>query len=228
MAKFSNIIRKNNENILINEFIKVFKYYLKKSERKGKRFSFVLTGGESPIKLYKKISKDKNVNWRNIDFFIGDERYVNERSKYSNIKMCKKHLLNKIKISKKQIFKISTNSKSIRKDSNHYETIIKNYFKNKKIIFDLILLGIGNDGHIASLFNKNIRVKNNKNVSFIKKKDFNRITLTISSINKSKLIFLWAPGKAKHKIIKKIRLDKTKKYPASFLRKKNNFLFYSN
>ena len=49
-----------------------------------------------------------------------------------------------------------------------------------------------------------------------------------NSINKSKLIFLWAPGKEKNKIVKKIRSDYTKKYPASFLRKKNNFLFYSN
>ena len=59
-----------------------------------------------------------------------------------------------------------------------------------------------------------------------KRKDFNRITLTINAINKSKLIFLWAPKK--EKIIKKIQLDKIKKYPVSFLRKKNNLLFYSN
>jgi len=79
MAKFSKIIRENNENILINKFIKTFKYYLKKNEKKAKRFSFVLTGGQSPIKLYKKIANDKKIVWRNVDFFIGDERYVNEK-----------------------------------------------------------------------------------------------------------------------------------------------------
>jgi 6-phosphogluconolactonase len=224
MAKFSKIIRENNENILINKFIKIFKYNLSKKTEKTKRFSFVLTGGESPIKLYKKIAKDKNINWNKVDFFIGDERYVSDASKYSNIKMCKKYLLNKIKISKSQIFKIPTKNKSIKKDSTDYDKILKKYFKKKKIIFNLVLLGIGNDGHIASLFNKNIRLKCNKNVTYVKRKDFNRITLTINTINKSKLIFLWAPKK--NKIIKKIQLDKIKKYPASFLRKKNNFLFY--
>ena len=228
MTKFSKIIRENNENILINKFIKLFKYYLKKKEEKTKRFSFVLTGGDSPIKLYKKIAKDKNISWDKVDFFIGDERYVSEHSKYSNIKMCRKYLLDKIKISKNQIFKIPTNNRSIKKDSINYGKILKKYFKNKKVSFDLILLGIGNDGHIASLFKNNIKIKNTKNVSYIKKKDFSRITLTINSINNSKMIFLWAPGKNKNKIINKIQHDKIKKYPASFLKKKNNFLFYSN
>ena len=228
MAKFSKIIRENNENILIQKFIKFFKRSLKKELKRAKRFSFVLTGGKSPIKLYKQIAEDKNIRWDKIDFFIGDERYVNEKSKHSNINNCKKYLLNKIKISKSQIFKIPTGSKSIKKDSVNYEKILKKYFKNKKISFSLILLGIGDDGHIASLFSDNIRIKNNENVSYVKRKDFNRITLTIKSINNSKLIFLWAPNKIKNKIVKKIQLDKIKKYPASYLRKINNLLFYSN
>ena len=69
--------------------------------------------------------------------------------------------------------------------------------------------------------------KNNKNVKFVKRKDFFRISLTLKCINKSKNIFLWAPGEKKS-IVKKILTDKKLKYPASFLRKKNNYLFYSN
>jgi 6-phosphogluconolactonase len=228
MAKFSKIIRESSENLLISKFIHLFKAKLNKRLKSSKRFTFVLTGGNSPIKLYKKLSKTKKIQWKKIDFFIGDERYVNLNSKNSNINLCKKYLLNKVEVSKKQIFNISTNSKSILQDTKNYEKKIKKYFNNKKIKFDLVLLGIGNDGHIASLFKNNIDLKNHKNVSFVKKKDFDRITLTINSINKSKLIFLWAPGKIKYKIVKKISSDYTKKYPASFLRKENNFLFYSN
>ena len=97
---------------------------------------------------------------------------------------------------------------------------------NKKVIFDLILLGIGNDGHIASLFKNNINKKSNKNVNFVKRKDFLRITLTLKCLNNSKSIFLWAPGKKKSNIVKKILLDKKFKYPVSSLKKKNNFLFH--
>jgi len=228
MAKFSKIIRKNNENLLIDKFIEKFKAKINKKLKYSKRFSFVLTGGVSPIKLYKNLAKIKKINWENIDFFIGDERYVNERSKSSNINLCKKYFLNKINISKKQIFNIPTNSGSIKKDTENYEKIIKKYLFNKKKSFDLILLGIGEDGHIASLFKKNINKNNKKYVDFVRKKNFSRITLTIKCINQCNSIFLWAPGKKKSLIVKKILLDKKFKYPASYLRKRNNFLFYSN
>ena len=225
MAKFAKKIHENNEILLIKKFIRLFKYKLR--DYKKRRFSFVLTGGDSPIKLYKYLARDKKINWRKIDFFIGDERFVKESSKNSNIGMCKKYLLNKIKISKNQIYNISTQKLTISQSVVEYENKIKNYFSNKKVEFDLVLLGIGNDGHIASLFKNNIKKKNNKNVKFVKRKDFFRISLTLKCINKSKNIFLWAPGEKKS-IIKKILTDKKLKYPASFLRKKNNYLFYSN
>ena len=155
MAKFTKIIHKNNENFLIKKFISLLEAKIRNKGKK--RFSFVLTGGKSPIKLYKHLAKNKNIPWGKIDFFIGDERYVNEASKNSNIKMCKKHLLNKINILDNQIYKISTNKKPIEKSVIDFDQKIKKYFLNKKIIFDLILLGIGDDGHIASLFKNNIK-----------------------------------------------------------------------
>ena len=118
MAKFAKIIQENNENFLIKKFIMLFKKKIADSKRG--RFSFVLTGGTSPIKLYKHLAKNKKIPWKKIDFFIGDERYVKENSKYSNIWMCKKYLLNKIKILDNQIYKIYTNQNSLKKDSQNY------------------------------------------------------------------------------------------------------------
>jgi len=226
MAKFAKIIQENNEIFLIKKFIRFFRAKIRKKGKK--RFSFVLTGGDSPIKLYKHLSKSKNIPWNKIDFFIGDERYVDENSKNSNLKMCKKNLLNKIKISNNQIYKINTNNKVIRKSVSEYEKKIKKYFLKKKVVFDLILLGIGNDGHIASLFKNNIKKRTNKNVSFVKKKDFFRITLNLNCLNNSRSIFLWAPGKKKSFIVKRILLDNNYKYPASYLKKENNYLFHCN
>ena len=226
MSKFAKIIHKNKENFLIKKFITLFK---RKIKGKGKgRFSFVLTGGKSPIKLYRYLAKDKNIPWRKVDFFIGDERCVNENSKYSNINMCKKNLLNKIPVSTKQIYKVSISKKNPKKISKDYEKKIKKYFLRKKTSFDLVLLGIGEDGHIASLFKDNIDKKNKKIVDFIKRKDFSRVTLTLKCLNNSKSIFLWAPGKNKSNIVKKIVSDKKLSYPASFLKVKNKFLFHSN
>ena len=226
MAKFAKKVHENNEILLIKKFIRIFRSKLQ--HNKKRRFSFVLTGGNSPIKLYKFLAKNKKINWENIDFFIGDERFVKESSKNSNIGMCKKHLLNKINISKKQIYKISTEKFPLKESVIDYENKIKKYFFGKNYKFDIVLLGIGNDGHIASLFRNNINKNNNKNVKSVRRKDFFRITLTLKSINNAKNIFLWAPGKNKSSIVKKILKDNKLKYPASFLKEKNNFLFYSN
>ena len=114
-----------------------------------------------------------------------------------------KYLLDKINISDNQIYKISTNKKSIKNSVEDYNIKINKYFSNNKVVFYLILLGIGKDGHIASLFKNNIRKKNNKIVNYVERKDFMRITLTLKCINNSKSIFLWAPGKEKAEIIKK-------------------------
>ena len=226
MAKFAKIIQENNEIVLIKKFLILFR---RKIADAGKsRLSFVLTGGESPKRLYKHLAKNKKIPWKKIDFFISDERYVKENSKYSNICMCRKYLLNKIKILDSQIYKISTSQHSLKKDSQNYEKKIKRYFSKKKVSFDLTILGIGQDGHIASLFKNNINKKSKKNVDFIKRKDFSRITLTLKCLNNSKSIFLWAPGKVKSNIVKKILSDQKFKYPVSFLKEKNNFLFYSN
>ena len=100
-----------------------------------------------------------------------------------------------------QIYKISTDNISLRESALDYEKKIKKYFLNKKISFDVILLGVGDDGHIASLFKKNINKKSHKNVDFVKRKDFFRITLTLKSLNNSKSIFLWMPGSKKINIV---------------------------
>ena len=142
--------------------------------------------------------------------------------------MCKKYLLDKIKISENQIYEISTNKISIKKSVLDYENKIKKYFFRKKVCFNLTLLGIGKDGHVASLFKNNIKKKTKNNVVSIKKKKISRISLSLKCINDSKIIFLWIPGKSKSNIFKKILRDKKFKYPASFLRRKNNFLFHSN
>ena len=133
MTKFAKIILENNENLLIKKFIRLFKTKIKK--RDSKRFSFVLTGGKSPINLYKKLSKDKSIPWKKIDFFLGDERYVNKYSKNSNIRMCKKYLLDKIKISKSQIYEIAINKTSFEKSVFEYENKINKYFSKKKYLF---------------------------------------------------------------------------------------------
>ena len=140
----------NTEKALIDSFIRQLIILAKKKRKLNKRFSFVLTGGKSPIHLYKKLSKAE-IDWSNVDFFWGDERFVSKKSIYSNYNLAKKYFLKNIKINKKQVFSVNT-EKNYNKSCKDYKKKIIKYFNYKKISFDLILLGMGEDGHIASIF----------------------------------------------------------------------------
>ena len=222
MPKLKKIIKKNSEKHLINEFISFFKDLSKKKTKLNKRFSFVLTGGTSPINLYKSLSKAE-IDWKNIDLFWGDERFVSSKSTNSNYNLVKKYFLNKINIKNKNIYKINTNKENVSSSADDYENKIKSYFKNKKISFDLILLGMGLDGHVASLFPNNIKLNKLKIVSTVIRKDFKRITLNIKTINNSKKIVLWLNIKKTSTIYQKLK--KKKKIPVNYLNKKKLTIF---
>ena len=222
MRKYPEIIKKRTENQLIKSFIEQFEKVISGSNYKNKRFSFVLTGGNSPKKLYKKLSVTIK-NWKNIDFFWGDERIVSKNSINSNYNLVNKFLFNNNEIKKKQVFSIKTNLKDMSLIVRNYENSIKNYFKKKLKSFDLIILGMGNDGHIASIFFDDKKIKNKSLVRVIVRNDFYRVTLGIDLINKSKRIWLWLPTRKKTRIYNSLKNKKN--IPASLLNKKKLKVF---
>ena len=218
------IIRKIKEKLLIESFKKEFKKIALKKERNKERLSFVLTGGTTPIKLYKELSK-LSLDWQNVDFFWGDERYVSKKSKHSNFLLVKKNLLNFINIKKSQIYSVDTKKKTSLKSTSDYKKKIKKYFKRKNIIFDIVLLGMGFDGHIASIFPKDLQIKSNEITRCVIRKDFERISISLKTINNSKNIFLWLNSKKRTKIFSKLKLKKRKQIPVSFLNASKTTVF---
>ena len=216
------IINKKSEKSLIDQFISNLKKDFLRKKKQNKRFSFVLTGGESPRKLYKKLSKI-DIDWNNIDLFWGDERYVSNRSKDSNYRLAFNEFIKKIKLNKKNIFPIKKN-KSISKASAEYSSTITKYFKYKKISFDYCLLGMGNDGHIASIFPNSENLYKKFITKPIIRKDFKRITLGLNVINNSKKILLWLNNKSKSNIYLKLK-KKGKKIPVNNLNKRNTVIY---
>ena len=216
-------IKKTNENSLINEFIQIFKSEINKKNALKKRLSFVLTGGASPKKLYKALAKAK-IDWKNIDLFWGDERFVSKNSNNSNFKLVNNLLLKKINIKKKNIFPFKTNKIKIEISAKKYAKDIKRYFRKKNISFDICLLGMGSDGHVASIFPYSNDLKEKFIVKPILRKDFKRLSLGINIINDSKKIFLWLNSKSKYLIYKKLK-SKGKKIPVNNLKKSRLFCF---
>ena len=220
------IIKKKNEKSLIREFLRIFKREIDKKKKSKSRLSFVLTGGSSPVNLYKKLAKS-NIDWSNIDLFWGDERFVSNKSKNSNFKMANDLFIKKSKIKKRNLFYINTKRKDVNQSSLEYQNKIKNYFKNKKISFDICLLGMGNDGHVASIFPNTNILKKKSIVSPVNRGDFKRITIGLKVINNSKKILLWLSKKSKTSTFKKLQL-KGKKIPVNNLNKKKLYCFLIN
>lgn len=175
------------------------------------QFSAVLTGGSSPAGIYKLLASDdyKNkVDWSKVFIFWGDERWVPLDDDRSNAKMSFDTLLSHVPIPKENIFEMYSDGVTPEEYAITYENSIKNILGSEGK-FDLILLGMGDDGHTASLFpGEEVLKEETKWVDayYLKPQEMYRITLTAPLINKAEKIVVVAFGEKKapalHEVLK--------------------------
>tara|TARA_Y100001968_G_scaffold295557_1_gene303048 strand:- start:252 stop:965 length:714 start_codon:yes stop_codon:yes gene_type:complete len=117
------------------------------------RAKIALCGGSTPKAAYALLGK-KNIDWKNVDLFLGDERWVDNTSQESNCFLLNNSLFKEGNPSlDASFFSVSTvEFPSPKESAKDYEMILKNNFDGDPLNFDLILLGLGDDGHTASLF----------------------------------------------------------------------------
>lgn len=180
-------------------------------------FTLMLSGGKTPEKLFSLMAEKKfstDMPWLQTYVFWADERFVSHESNDSNFKTADDLLLSKINIPSGNIYNmIEDIFETPQKNAERYEASIKKYFferKTEKISFDLVLLGMGNDGHTASLFpNSPVLSETSKLVCAVPapetaKPAVPRITMTYLAINASaKAVFLIS-GTEKKLIMEKI------------------------
>ena len=171
------------------------------------RFTVALAGGSTPKSLYQLLASDayKNrIDWTRVFFFFGDERSVLPTDEESNFRMATENLLKPLQISEENIFRWLTESKNA---AENYEKIIREFFDLSETEFprfDLILLGMGDDGHTASLFpftkalteTSQIAVEN-----WVEKLETNRLTLTFPVINNASNIIFLISGTSKAEVL---------------------------
>ena len=166
---------------------------------KGK-FTVALSGGNTPAAMYKLLSTDFYINqidWKNIYFFWGDERCVALNDKNNNSYNAKNILLNKVIVPKKNIFIIPVDETPVNA-AIYYEATIKIFFKSDKPVFDLILLGMGDNGHTASLFPNTTILQEAKALVkevYVDEIKMDRVSFTAPLINNAKHILFLVTGK---------------------------------
>lgn len=192
--------------------------------RKNNECSVVLSGGSSPKKLYQLLSSAEyrnEIDWSKISFFFGDERYVPFDNPDNNGLMVKQTLFEPLKIDDSKIFYIGT-SLSPEHDAANYADAIFNYFGERQPKFDLILLGLGDNSHTASLFPYTEVLQEKKAIVrpvFLAEQKIYRITMTAPLINEAHKISFLVYGKTKAEAIYHVLKDEKniELYPAQLI-----------
>lgn len=191
---------------------------------KNDRFNFVLTGGNSPKVLYTLLAteyKDK-IDWNKTFFFFGDERNVPVNDDNYNGLMAKKSFFDILETSENQIFYVNT-TLSPEEAAVDYKERLDQHFENKEIVFDLILLGMGDDAHTASIFPNTTLVSNTEATVasvFVEKLNTDRISLTAPLINNAKNVAFLVFGDNKAEALQHVIKDEQKdvnKYPSQLI-----------
>ena len=193
--------------------------------QKKEKFTICLSGGKTPRPLYQLLAEPEylaKINWKKAHVFFSDERCVPDTHEDSNYGMIYDLLLKKTAIPKSQIYKID-GSKTPRKAAQAYTQILQVFYGAAKPSFDIALLGMGVDGHIASMFPGTDAVKMvRKRVRevYIGKKSPWSVTLTGSVFNQSKNLLVLVTGKKKAATLKEVLEGEYQpdKSPAQLLR----------
>lgn len=206
-----------------NEAVKIFVNLSKECIASKGRFVAALSGGSTPKRLYELLASDKyrgNVEWDRVHFFWADERCAPKESEESNFRLAFENLLSKVPVSAENIHRIKGED-GPEKGARGYEEHIKRFFGISVLpVFDLIILGIGEDGHTASLFPGAPSLDEKIRLALpIYTENGNRITLTLPVLNNAKRILFLVSGQSKADVLKDIleNTEKRKKYPAGLI-----------
>lgn len=167
-------------------------------------FELVLSGGSTPKALYGLLVDDpalrSQVPWEKMHLFFGDERHVKPEDPQSNYRMAWEAMISKSPLKPEQVTRVKAENPVAEDAAKDYEQAIRTYFKladGQFPRFDLVLLGMGSEGHVASLFPGTKALRENRRIvvhNWVGKVLMDRITLTAPAINNARHIISMVTG----------------------------------
>jgi len=175
---------------------------LRSVQQRGK-FAVALSGGSTPKQIYERLATKhrEDVPWDKVHLFWSDERAVPPDSNESNYKMAMEHGFGKLPVPAPQIHRMKAEGNLDRAAAEYEQLICRELGSH---LFDLVMLGVGEDGHTASLFPNNpVLDEETKLVAptLLPETKPHRLTLTFPSINQSRLAVVYALGSNKAAIV---------------------------
>jgi 6-phosphogluconolactonase len=181
------------------------------------RAAVCLTGGSSPEGLYRLLADDpwrSEVPWERVHWFMGDERFVPENDPLSNMGMARRLFLDRVRAPRKNVHPIPTDANYPEGAANLYEDDLKQFYGADRLdparpLFDFVLMGLGHDGHTASLFPSSPALDEKERwVLGVAKAGMEpfvpRVTLTFPALASTREMLFLAEGTGKRDILRRV------------------------
>ncbi|RNC67950.1 MAG: 6-phosphogluconolactonase [Desulfuromonadales bacterium] len=181
---------------------------LKAVKERG-RFVVLLAGGETPRHTYELLAEEPFrglVPWEEVHVFWGDERCVSAGDPRSNARMARLALLDRVPIPPEQIHPVA-GARPPRQAAEEYEALLRAFFATAPPRFDLIFLGLGDDGHTASLFPGSAALEERERWTAVTQRPgdaIHRVTLTAPLINQAALVAFLVAGGGKAAVLSEL------------------------
>jgi 6-phosphogluconolactonase len=179
----------------------------KRAADEGRTFSIALAGGSTPNALYELLASDaykSRIDWPKVEVFFGDERNVPPDHKDSNYRMARQALLSRVPIPADNVYRMAGELPD-EQAAKEYGQLLKEKFGDGGL--DMVLLGMGDDGHTASLFPETEALDERKHravANHVPKLNASRITLTAPFINRAREVIILVAGDSKAKRVQEV------------------------
>jgi 6-phosphogluconolactonase len=200
------------------------------------RFTIALSGGSTPKSLYNLLATNARIAlpWDRMFFFWSDERHVGPTDPDSNYRMADEAMLSKVPVPPGNIFRVPAENPDAAAVAQQYEQTILQFFNLKAgqiPRFDLILLGLGPDGHTASLFPGTAGLNENSKLviaNWVEKLKTSRISFTLPLLNAAECVAFLVSGTDKATVLKTVLEGDApgEQYPAKLVRPANGKLIW--
>ena len=196
------------------------------------KFTVALSGGSTPRRLYALLATKPSIPWDKIYFFWGDERHVPPDDAESNYRMANEALLSKVPVHPGNVFRIHSEEKDASLAASQYERTLQQFFHltpGNFPRFDLIYLGLGPDGHAASLFPGSAALNERSRLvvaNWVEKFKTDRITFTFPVLNAAACVAFLASGPDKAAIVHQVLENPKADLPSQRIRPVNGKLLW--
>lgn len=192
------------------------------------RFTIALAGGSTPKNLYTLLATNARTSlpWDRTYFFWSDERHVSPQDPESNYRMAEESMLSKIPVAASNIFRVPTENPDAAAVAETYEQTLRKFFAaeaGQVPRFDMILLGMGPDGHTASLFPETAALREESRLvvaNWVEKLKTSRITFTLRLLNAAYCVAFLVSGTDKASALHEVLEGNApgEQYPAKLVR----------